>query len=106
MAKAILTHFDPAQSEADGKLFNLIAWHKAMLRTIDALSPSDNKFEKTLRHEHQVWLELLAIKPASLKGIAAYAAHVAAYQDLDLLTQDCALAMATIAVALRETLSC
>lgn len=84
-------------------VFAAIAAHGSAHKRIMAMDSTDAAFDALMDEEEGLWKAFCACRPTTPEGLAAYAAHAAAYPDLNVLTGSCGLSqiITNIAEALR-----
>ncbi|MFG1202356.1 hypothetical protein V5F29_08180 [Xanthobacter aminoxidans] len=84
-------------------VFAAIAAHAAAQSRLNDLDSTDAGWDAALDEEDALWDAFCACRPTTIEGLAAYAAHAAAYPDLDILPGSCGLSqiIANVAEALR-----
>lgn len=85
-------------------VFAAIAAHAAARQRLNGMDSTDAGFDALMDEEEGLWKAFCACRPTTPEGLAAYAAHAAAYPDLNVLTGSCGLSqiIANMAEALRR----
>ncbi|MEP9354848.1 twin-arginine translocation signal domain-containing protein [Xanthobacter sp. KR7-65] len=93
----------PAAALQPDPVFAAIAAHGSAHKRIMAMDSTDAGFDALMDEEDGLWKAFCACRPTTPEGLAAYAAHAAAYPDLDVLPGSCGLShvITNIAEALR-----
>lgn len=87
---------------ASDPIFAAIAAHGSAHKRIMAMDSTDAGFDALMDEEEGLWKAFCACRPTTPEGLAAYAAHAAAYPDLNVLPGSCGLSqiIANVAEAL------
>lgn len=85
-------------------VFAAISFHAAARARVDGIDEDHEEWEAALDEELERWEAFCAVRPASVAGLVAYAAHAASYADLRVLvaSDGPAQIISHIAEALRE----
>ncbi len=84
-------------------VFAAITAHGAAMRRVRDMHSTDDGWDWAVDEESALWEDFCACRPTTLEGLTAYAAHAAAYPDIDVLQDslDLSSVIRTIADALK-----
>lgn len=72
-------------------VFAAITAHSAAMRRVRDMHSTDDGWDAAFDEEGVLWEDFCACRPTTIEGLAAYAAHAAAYPDIEVLQGSCGL---------------
>ncbi|MFG1206296.1 twin-arginine translocation signal domain-containing protein [Xanthobacter flavus] len=75
-----------AEASTLDPVFAAITAHAAARALLNGMDSDDVGWDAAMDEEEDLWKAFCACRPASMGGLAAYAAHAAVYPDLEVMT--------------------
>ncbi|MFG1223826.1 twin-arginine translocation signal domain-containing protein [Xanthobacter wiegelii] len=75
-----------AEASTLDPVFAAITAHAAARALLNGMDSDDGGWDAAMDEEEDLWKAFCACRPASMGGLAAYAAHAAVYPDLEVMT--------------------